>query len=366
MKKIVILHTAHWQQAMGGAELQIKFLIENLISKNFKVYFIYEDKKTHFVNHHKLELRPIQSKMGSKRFGDRWILLKNEVFKHFNEIKPDGIYTRTYSSWSGFATKYAVKNNIPHIWAVASDTDLPKISHKASLLKPRDIIAKRLMNFTVHNCSHVILQNSEQLKKLKELYQRDGILITQSSKKLDDVSLLNKSDKLLEVIWVANLKPIKQPELYFDIVKTYANDSRVNFTMVGRSSDYYNEKINELNSISNFKFLGELKNEGVNTLLLKSHILINTSLAEGFSNTFVQAWLRKVVVVSMNSNPSDILTKLNIGYIENDIDKIKARIDFLIENKKNLMIMADKAYYYALEHHDIDRNLNKVIALFKK
>lgn len=365
MKKIVILHTAHWQQAMGGAELQIKFLIEKLISENYKVYYIYEDKKIHFVNHHKLELRPIQSKMGSKRFGDRWILLKNEVFKHLNEIKPDGIYTRTYSSWSGFATKYAVKNNIPHIWAVASDTDLPKIAHKASLLKPRDIIAKRLMNFTVHNCSYVILQNSEQLKKLKELYQRDGILITQSSKKIDDVSLLNKTDKVLDVIWVANLKTIKQPELYLDIVKTYANDSRINFTMVGRSSNYYKEKIKELNSISNFKFLGELKNEEVNALLLKTHILINTSLAEGFSNTFVQAWLRKVVVVSMNSNPNGTLTEQNIGFVENNLDKIITRVGLLMENKKDLMIMADKAYYYALEHHDIDRNLNKIIAFFK-
>ena len=31
MKKVAILHTAHWQQAMGGAELQIKFLIENFL-----------------------------------------------------------------------------------------------------------------------------------------------------------------------------------------------------------------------------------------------------------------------------------------------------------------------------------------------
>ena len=365
MKKIVILHTAHWQQAMGGAELQIKFLIEMLISENFKVYYIYEDKKTHFVNYHKLELRPIQSKIKSKRFGDRWVSLKDEVFTYLNEIKPDGIYTRTFSSWSGFATKYAVKNNIPHIWAVASDTDLPKIAHKASLLKPRDITARRLMNFTVDNCSHILVQNSQQLNKLKELYKRDGLLINQSSKKIEDVSLLNKSDKVLDVIWVANLKTIKQPELYLDIVKAYANDSRINFTMVGRSSNYYKEKIKELNSISNFKFLGELKNEEVNALLLKTHILINTSLAEGFSNTFVQGWLRKVVVLSMNSNPNGTLTEQNIGFVENDLDKIITRVGLLMENKKDLMIMADKAYYYALEHHDIDTNLNKIIAFFK-
>ena len=342
-------------------------VLQNLISKNFKVFFIYEDKKTPFVSEfNEINLIPIKYIIKSKRLGDPWILQKREIFKHLYRIKPDVIYTRTFSSWSGYATKYAFKNNISHVWAVASNNDIPNIDNKISVLKPFDKLAKSLMNFSIKNCSHIIVQNSKQQSDLLNLYGRKGVLVTQGSEVVKDVKLIDKSSRKLEVIWIANLKDIKQPELYLDIVRAYANDSRVNFTMVGRSSNIYNKKINELNSISNFKFLGELKNEGVNTLLLKSHVLVNTSISEGFSNTFVQAWLRKVVVVSMNSNPSDILTKLNIGYIENDIDKIKARIDFLIENKKNLMITADKAYHYALEHHDIDRNLNKVIALFKK
>lgn len=363
MKKIVILYTAHWQQAMGGAELQIKFLIEKLISKHFKVYYIYEDRKIHFVNHHNIELRPVQSKVKSKRFGDRWVSLKNQVYKYLNDIKPDGIYTRTYSSWSGFATKYAVEKNITHIWAVASDTDLPKISKRASLLKPRDIIARMLMKFTVHNCSHIIVQNSDQLKKLKDQFNRDGLLINQSSKKIKDSSVIKKSKKVLEVIWVANLKTIKQPEIYLDIVRAYSNDSRINFTMVGRPSNYI-EKIKEFKNISNFKFLGELKNEEVNKLLLRTHVLINTSSAEGFSNTFVQGWLRKVVVISMNSNPNNILTERGIGFLEKNLEQIISRIDLLIKNKKSLMIMANKSYDYALEHHDIEKNLNKVVKLF--
>ena len=37
MKKVVILHTAIWEQAMGGAELQILYLIQELKKVNVEI-----------------------------------------------------------------------------------------------------------------------------------------------------------------------------------------------------------------------------------------------------------------------------------------------------------------------------------------
>ena len=366
MKKVVILHTAHWQQAIGGAELQIKFLIENLISKNFKVFFIYEDNKIPFVSEfNELNLLPIKHIIKSKRLGDPWILHKRDIFKHLHIIKPDAIYTRTYSSWSGCATKYAIKNNIAHVWAVASDNDIPDAFKNTSVLKPFDKVAKSLMNFTLKNCTQIIIQNSKQQTDLLNLFGRKGVLVTQASKIVKNVKLIDKSSSKLEVIWIANLKPIKQPKVFLKLVKNFKNDSRICFTMVGKPSKKYDNVIRELDSASNFKFLGQLDNNKVNDLLLKSHVLVNTSLSEGFSNTFVQAWLRKVVVISMNSNPNNILTDKKIGFVEASIPKISSRLNFLIEEKKYLKFTAEKAYDYAINHHNIDKELNKVVELLK-
>ena len=38
-------------------------------------------------------------------------------------------------------------------------------------------------------------------------------------------------------------------------------------------------------NLSNFRYLGEISNQEVNKLFNKSHILINTSLAEGLAKT---------------------------------------------------------------------------------
>ena len=365
MKKVAILHTAHWQQAMGGAELQIKFLIENLISKNFKVYFIYEDKKTPFVNEfNELNLMPIKSVIKSKIFGDPWVLQRRYIFKHLTRIKPDAIYSRTYSSWSGYATKYALHNKIPHVWAVAHNNDIPDTVKNNSVLKPFDKVAKSLMNFTIKNCSNIIVQNLKQQSDLFQFHGKKGVLVTQASKIVKNVKLIDKSSSKLEVVWIANLKPIKQPEVFLKLVKNFINDSRINFTMVGKPSKNYCRVISELDHVSNFKFLGQIDNRRVNDLLLKSHVLVNTSISEGFSNTFVQAWLRKTVVVSMNSNPDNVLTEKNIGYIEKKVDKIINRLEKILNDKADLNLKAHQGYLYALENHNIDKNLDTIIKIF--
>ena len=45
----------------------------------------------------------------------------------------------------------------------------------------------------------------------------------------------------------------------------------------------------------------------------KTKLLINVSVSEGISNTFIQAWMRGVPVVSLNSNPDHWFDKYEIG-----------------------------------------------------
>ncbi len=53
-------------------------------------------------------------------------------------------------------------------------------------------------------------------------------------------------------------------------------------------------------------FCGAISQQEVNAELANAHVLVNTSLYEGFPNTFIQAWMRRTVVVSLNVNPDGI------------------------------------------------------------
>lgn len=362
MKKVVILHPAHWEQAMGGAELQISYLAKTLRKHNIEVHFIFEDKGKIISNADALYLHPLKKIRIRKYFGQRWFLYKKEIFKLLNIIKPDVIYTRFYSSWSGFAALYSKANSVKHIWAVAHDNDLIQKPSLKFIRRPFDAIEYFYLNRVFTN-SEIITQNTFQELNLFGKHQRQGVKILQMTPLVNE-NMLIKTNSDINVVWVANLKPIKHPQKFIQLVESCSKIEKIKFRMVGRMGNSYLPLINNVKN-KNFKYLGELPNEEVNEILCKAHLLISTSDAEGFSNTFVQAWMRKVIVLSMNSNPDNIITEQGIGFVCPTLEELKVKIELLINNNEIRNEMSEKAYKYAIENHSLEKNIVKVMNLME-
>jgi glycosyltransferase involved in cell wall biosynthesis len=47
-----------------------------------------------------------------------------------------------------------------------------------------------------------------------------------------------------------------------------------------------------IQSVTNVDYLGARRQREVNELLARAHVLVNTSITEGYPNTFIQAWQR--------------------------------------------------------------------------
>lgn len=367
-KKIVVLHPAFWKQSFGGAEAQIKYLVEFLLKMNVEVHYIFEAKDNilETKEYKNLILHPLPWLKISKRFGKRWFLYKNRINKLLNEINPDGIYTRFFSSWNSFASDFSMKNNIPHIWALASDNDLKKIIISRSFFKPLDIVENVYVKKAFQKATFIVVQNNWQKIQLKNIYNRDCIYLKQAAP-INNLPLnFIKKNNVLNIIWVANMKPLKRPDLFVQLANSFIEVDDICFTMIGRLDQNYLSLINEQEKNNpNFKYLGELNNEKVNNLLLNTDILVNTSDFEGFSNTFIQAWYRKNIVISLNSNPDDILNKFEVGFLCTNIDDVKEKIYFLRKNKRILSDMQEKAYEYSIKEHSLEYNLQVIYNLLK-
>ena len=111
-------------------------------------------------------------------------------------------------------------------------------------------------------------------------------------------------------------------------------------------------------------YLGEKSVDEVNHILSQSHIIVNTSRYEGFSNTFIQAWLRSVPVVSLNSNPDGLLTGKKLGFWSESYSQLRYDVARLIINDDFREKLGREARIFALNNFST-RNINQVFEILK-
>jgi glycosyltransferase involved in cell wall biosynthesis len=169
------------------------------------------------------------------------------------------------------------------------------------------------------------------------------------------------------VLWVSNVKPIKRLELFLDLAREL-KDTPARFVYVGRPADikHYTIPEEKLDDSNNVTYFGELSYDKTNELIAEASVLVNTSVSEGFPNTFVQAWLRETPVVSLDVDPDNLLEKEGIGYCSGSFEKLTSDMRVLLEDEEKRRLIGKRARQYAIENHDITRIGKSYLNLFER
>ena len=144
------------------------------------------------------------------------------------------------------------------------------------------------------------------------------------------------------------------------LAELFKNDQRFRFIMIGRTNQRLLKFIRSKN-LSNLVHLGELSQEQVNSRIANSTLLVNTSLFEGFSNTFVQAWMRGVPVLSLNSKPNNLLTRNRLGFLCDDLAEANDIICKYTLDENGWIKYAKRCSDYAKIHHSVEGNVSDLI-----
>ena len=102
------------------------------------------------------------------------------------------------------------------------------------------------------------------------------------------------------------------------------------------------------NGIFGNVYLLSLDNTKVNQLFEKSHILVHTGFVEGFPNTFIQAWMRKMVVLSLQIDPDNVLTSKKIGFLGKNFDNFVTGPTNKLAFEASKKVSQDISYYNPL------------------
>jgi glycosyltransferase involved in cell wall biosynthesis len=286
--------------------------------------------------------------------------------KILKKIRPDIIYQRVGCAQTGIAALYAIKNQCKMIWHVASEYDLSPFKISLSKLIFERVVDRLLLNYGIKHSSRVVVQTEDQKILLMKRFKREPFAVIRNFHPAPK-EVINKKDPI-KIVWVSNLKKIKQPDIFFRLARDLEEIKNVQFFIIGAIQETGRLKTTwekRILQIKNLKHMGIQSQNNVNLILAESHIFVNTSLYEGFPNTFIQSWMREVPVISLNVNPDKLIEKYNIGLVSGSYEKLKRDVINLIENKKLRKEMGLNAQSFALKNFSL-RNASNLIHILEK
>ncbi|MBD3342223.1 MAG: glycosyltransferase [Candidatus Lokiarchaeota archaeon] len=359
--KILIL-AAPFEFYKGGSELQNTVICNYLEKKGFDVHFLFHYKKDIKSDNFHTYRYLFRKKYNRYLFTDFF-----QIYRLISKINPDIIYKRGINYITGIGTLYCKINRIPFIAHIASERDVNVFSKRilrnyAQYVK---VYFDELINrYVISNSNFIVAQAEYQSNLMKKNYKREANLIIPNMH-FYPTEFIKRNNGEIKILWIANFKKLKQPEKFIELAKEL-KDGNAKFIMIGRTSPnkWSQDLINEIKNINNLSYIGEQSIEEVNKLLAGGHIFVNTSLYEGFPNTFIQAWMRKVPVVSLNIDPDDVLKTNRIGYHSKSFDKMVEDVNTLIENSALREDIGNKAQEYAFKNHSM-QNIEKLIQLIE-
>lgn len=349
---------------MGGSQYQAKLLTEYMAAGGrYDVHYLARWVSPEFVPGDYL-IRQIADPTGFRRFGA--FLDAFDLLRILKEISPDAIYQRVGCGYTGIAAYYAKEFNKRCVWHVASDRDVAPFDWKISKNMFFRYADKLFAEYGLRNASAIVTQTQHQADLLWKHYGRMADAIVPNVHPWPTESV-QKPPTPITVIWVANIKPLKRPELFIRLAKDLRELEGVQFVMIGRplgNQAWCQEIEAEARRLDNMRYLGGQPQDVVNEMLSKAHIFVNTSEYEGLANTCIQAWLRKVPVVSLSVNPDGVLDRHNVGICAKSYEKMTASVARLIKDQGLRLAMGEAAQAFAKENYS-EKNLETLVNIIR-
>jgi len=335
-----------YPEITGGAEYQARIIAECLRRNyNDEILFIsygHEKDESCHIDGFRVYKLSVNTGLFEK------MMLYREFCRKVKSIieneNPDIVYQRILNTFSYRISSTCKKNNIPFIVHVS---DIYSIKFR---MTPIGLLKKILFKRIIYNHAGIIAQTAEQVRLLNRVNVSPGLqqynfhpAAGKNTKRFPDHK---------KIYWIGSFRKVKRVELFLDLAQYFSSERDIEFIIIGRTEPgrYGKEMQKRITKLANVTYKGQCANTQINEWLeTEAFCLVNTSSSEGFSNTFIQAWLRGVPVVSLCADPDQMLNKYKIGLpCGASMSKLKSKLKVLI---------SDRDLY-----HELSRNAAKISA----
>lgn len=200
-----------------------------------------------------------------------------------------------------------------------------------------DIEAEKYFNelmtsyFSISNC----IENS-----VKRFWKKDTEVLYLGIDESE--GKVRKHESVKNIVWIGSIIDRKRPELYLECAKAFPE---LQFVMIGDGDKQaaVKKQIKE-NNLNNISLLGRIPNEEVYKEINKADLLLMTSDKEGLPKVIGEAMVCGVPAIYINEcyDVDYVESGLN-GFAVKDLDEMKSKLQWLIDNPAEYAKMSQKA-----------------------
>ncbi|MEM7369513.1 MAG: glycosyltransferase family 4 protein [Bacteroidota bacterium] len=342
----------------GGAEIQCYYLAKELLKREWEVHYIRESSDQQIKQMEGITVHGIPKRKAYLKWQNKQALIAK-----MKDIQADFWYNRATLAYLPFITQGAKEAGGKVAFAFSRDSQFNYAEFRQTY---KDLKMK-------------VYSTIEQFFFFRALKKTDRLLVqTQQQKQLLHQALSLSADHIYNahpvephasdqpirkplILWIARIKHFKRPELLLEIARRL-KDQPYEFRLIGKlTGDSLSQRlVHEAQSLPNVELMGHQTSEQVHAALREAKALISTSDVEGFSNTFIEAWLRGVPVLSLNVDPDSLIQEHGLGHVEPDLDTFCTVIQQLMDAPEQWSELSERCEMFAQNHFDIQKAVDKL------
>lgn len=241
-----------------------------------------------------------------------------------------------------------------YVFSIANPSEAKKEKEKGILGK--------LYKYVLFKADFIVAQNEAQIKDIKIWRKKEikNIKIIKTGYKIPIINNINKET----ILWVGSATKVKRLNFFLKLANSFHNENFVMICTKSSNLSLWNEMLDMTHNIPNLKYYDFIPFIKIDDFFKNAKVFINTSTAEGFPNTFIQALKNKTPIISLNVDPDNFLTLNKCGFnCNNDFNKMKNNLKLLLEDHTLYNSYSINAYQYAKDNHEIKKIMNEWINL---
>lgn len=242
------------------------------------------------------------------------------------------------------------------VFRVASDTDCDGSRLLVPFVRDRWLYA-----YGLKRADAILVQSASQREAMARHY---GLRSRVAGMMIEKPERTPARD--IDLLWVSNIRHEKRPDRILELAATLPE---VGIHIVGGplpgKEGLYREVARSAASRSNISFHGALSYRDTNDLYGRSKLLVNTSDVEGFPNSYLQAWIRGVPVVTL-IDPDGVIEREGLGVAVTSPSAIRGAVKNLLTDPDELSAASDRCRSYMAREYGEHKVLAAYLEAFEE